>query len=266
MLNRVRHIGSLLLAGCCLCLPAWLWNFPAPSASTRRGYDAILVCGGGLSSTGLPPWVDLRVKLAAQLYHAQDGVKPYVIMMGRGTTHRPPPRDAAGFTVTEAQMGAKAAWLVHGVAPEQLLEESVSLDTIGNAHFTRLLHTETLGLKRLAVITSHFHMPRVRAVFSHVFSIPSERDGRSPGYALEFVATDDEMPADVLAARNAKEALVLPRFAEGSAWRRMTPSMRELHVWMFSAHRAYSAKPRLNQTERQTLAPLNSTLSKSYRA
>jgi uncharacterized SAM-binding protein YcdF (DUF218 family) len=250
---------SVLLACCLLAIPALFLAF---TPSDPQGLDAILVCGGGQTPTGPPPWVRGRIKKAAEMYHAHKGEKPFVVLLSRGTPHKPCPRDAAGFTITEAAMNAKVAWLEYGIDPENILEETVSLDTIGNAHFTRLLHTEPLGLHRLAVITSKFHMARVQAIFSHVFSIPSVRSGPYPAYTLDFVATDDYMPADVLAARSVKEAVAAPRFGPGSPWRRRTPSVRELHLWMFSEHKAYAVQPRLNETR----APLNLTLAKSYRA
>ena len=64
-----------------------------------------------------------------------------------GTPHKPNPRDSAGFARTEAADNAR--WLtrraVPPVPPEDVLEEGFSLDTIGNAYFLRVGHTDPAG-------------------------------------------------------------------------------------------------------------------------
>ena len=49
------------------------------------------------------------------------------------------------------------------VAPADILEENLALDTIGNAFFARTDHCSLAGWKRLLIITSEFHMDRTRA-------------------------------------------------------------------------------------------------------
>ena len=73
-----------------------------------------------------------------------------------------------------------------------ILEENLALDTIGNAYFARLLHTDVdPTLRGLAVITNAWHMPRSKAVFEHIFSLPARVGGTSPGYALTYIAEAD---------------------------------------------------------------------------
>ena len=109
--------------------------------------DAVIVPAGGQTPDGPPPHVRARIEKAAEIYHAQDR-KPFIIATAWGTPHKPCPHDAAGFERHESADNAKAL-LGLGVAPEHLLEESVSLETVGNALHTRLLHTErqTLGCR-----------------------------------------------------------------------------------------------------------------------
>ena len=69
-------------------------------------------------------------------------------MLSRGTTHKPPPLDTAGFPIDESM--ASARYLVErGVAPARVLLESWSLDTIGNAAFARLMHSDVRGWRRI---------------------------------------------------------------------------------------------------------------------
>ena len=79
--------------------------------------------------------------------------------LSRGTPHRAPPRTRAGQPLSEAAAGA--AYLVRGGAPAaDVLLEELSLDTLGNALFARLLHAEPRNWRRLHIVTSSFHMPR----------------------------------------------------------------------------------------------------------
>ncbi len=161
----------------------------APDVDTE--YDAIVVLGGG-SQRGplcedLPLWVRRRLELAAFLFKkassSRDGddsgpvaaaaalsrSPPRLILLSAGTPHRPNWIDpASGFPVLESTSQAEYLRTRHGIAPAAMWRESQSLDTIGNAYFLRtgFLDPARRGrFRRLAVITSAFHMPRTRAIF-----------------------------------------------------------------------------------------------------
>ena len=141
---------------------------PLPPPPPPR-FDCIIIPGGGLDDQHEPAaWV--RARLDAALAHAAQ--TDYFLVLSRGTTHKPPPLDGDGFPVDEA--AASASYLVaRGVEAHRVLLESWSLDTIGNAAFARLMHADLRGWRRLLVITSAFHMPRTRAIFEWVFSLPT---------------------------------------------------------------------------------------------
>jgi hypothetical protein len=193
--------------------------------------DAVLVPGGGLLPDGRPPpWVVARLELA--LARAGDGL---VIALSGGTVHRPPPLDAEGFPITEA--GASAAWLVaHGLDPRRIATETSSHDTVGNAFFSRVIHAEPRGFKRLLVITNRFHAERVEAIFRWVY----ELDGGACEIEVESVE-DRGMNAEVLAARVAKErdSLVALRGLMSRI-----DSLGGLHEWIYAEHAAYAVGAR----------------------
>ena len=64
-------------------------------------------------------------------------------------------------------------------------------------------------IRRCAVVTSAFHMPRTRSIFSHCFSLAGRSLRGDPHYfQLSFHAAADEgtFSADVLSARKQREA------------------------------------------------------------
>ena len=99
-------------------------------------FDAVLIPGGGLTSSGgLMPFV--RARLDSALAHSAD----LYIPLSAGTPHRPPPLDAHGYPIFEA---IPAAQYLHerGVPKSRNLAETCSYDTIGNAFFARTVHTD----------------------------------------------------------------------------------------------------------------------------
>ena len=99
-----------------------------PAAS---GYHALVVPAGGQGLDGPPPHVAARLERAVHMYTESGYPKPYVITTAWGTPHKPCPHDDAGFERHEAADNAR--FLVErGVPPSHVLEESVSLETVGN--------------------------------------------------------------------------------------------------------------------------------------
>jgi hypothetical protein len=157
-----------------------------------------------------------------------------IIPLSAMTLHRAPPLDATGFPVLESIAAARAL-LADGVPKARIWAETASLDTIGNAYFARVIHTDPAGLRRLLVVNSAFHMPRTRMIFDWVFGLPPA----DPPYALDYHTVPDRgLTAAGLEARRAKEA------ARMEDLRRTIPriaNLAALHRWLFTEHRAYAA-------------------------
>jgi hypothetical protein len=193
------------------------------------GRDAIIIPGGGVREGGvLPQWAVERFDRAIELHAGEP-----VICLSGGTVHRPPPLDSTGRPVFEAVAGARYL-ASRGLDPKLIYTEIASYDTIGNALFARLMHTDPRGWRRLLVITSEFHMGRTREIFRWIFSLAPDR-----GYELAFESTPDAgMPAPDLEFRRAREQASL------AALRALAPRFRELaavHAWLFTEHNAYAA-------------------------
>ena len=193
-------------------------------------FDAILIPGGGVQPDGeLPVWVQRRFDRAIQLQ--PEG--PFLALSG-GSFHLPNPLAADGRPTFEAYAGASYL-LRQGVQAASIFTEISSYETIGNAFFARVQHTDVRGWRRLLVVNSEFHTPRTEAIFRSVFSLaPDEK------YELQFETTpNDGLPADMLAARMNRESASLRSFQA------LAPGFRSLsglHAWLYREHEAYSAE------------------------
>jgi uncharacterized SAM-binding protein YcdF (DUF218 family) len=193
-------------------------------------WDAVLIPGGGLLPSGdVFPWVKARLDRAIAL-----SPRPtYFIPLSAGTVHKPPPLDSQGYPILESV--AAARYLARaGVPAPCILPETISLDTIGNAYFARVQHTEPLGLRRLHVITSAFHLPRTQAIFAWIFQL-------SPPvipYQLTFEAVPNiGIPSVALAARQQREATSLEQVCYLSI---QLTTLAAVHHWLYREHDAYA--------------------------
>ena len=196
-------------------------------------FDAVLIAGGGVREGGkLPPWVAARFDRALAVPGS-----PFLMPLSAGTTHRPPPLDEQGFPIAEAAAGARYL-IEQGADPGRILIEAASLDTIGNAYFSRVIHVIPRGFRRLAVVTSDFHMARTEAVFRWVYGL------EGPGVAgtVHFLSTPDTgIGETALRLRIEKERASLESFRAVQA---RIGSLAELHRWLFAEHAAYAAGTR----------------------
>lgn len=192
--------------------------------------DAILIPGGGVLATGkVTPWVEVR--LARAIARATAGC--YFIPLSAGTTHKPPPLDTAGFPILESLAGG--GYLAEqGIPRSRILPETVSLDTIGNAYFARVQHTDPLGLRALHVITSQFHLPRTQTIFEWIFQLSSPAEP----YRLTFEAVPDiGITAMALQARQAREHASLQTVFH---LRSRLTTLPDVHRWLYTEHAAYA--------------------------
>lgn len=190
--------------------------------------DATLIPGGGLREAAVAPWVKVRLDWAISRYSGE-----YLIPLSAGTVHRPPPLDACGFPLLESVAAARYL-LTHGIPVERILPETLSLDTIGNAYFARLLHVDPLGFRNLRIVTSTFHMPRTQAVFEWIFSLSAPLGH----YRLSFEATPDVgLDTSALAKRKIRE---LDSLCIVEQLRDHLTTLPDLHHWLYTQHQAYA--------------------------
>ena len=203
---------------------------------------AIVVPGGGLEDGGnLPPWVRARFDRALAIA-SRDTI---MICLSAGSVYRPPPLNAHGYPIFESSIGG--LYLIrNGIAPEKVWLETSSYDTIGNAYFARTIHTEPSNLRRLHIITSQFHVSRVRRIFEWIFGCD---DG---GYQLSFEATPNVgIDASSLRARTEKEQRSMRDLSQLIP---SLPTLRHVHTFLFTKHYAYRQRDRQDSFQQSTKA------------
>ena len=136
--------------------------------------------------------------------------------------------ESTGQVVHEGTAYAEYLIDVWGVPASSILKESSSYDTVGNGYFSAMIHAVPAGWKRVAVVTSDFHMPRSRAIFETVYELVHR--SLSVRIELEFVSVRDEGVVDggVREVRVEKEAKSL------ETWRRNMEAIDDLpafHAW-----------------------------------
>ena len=147
------------------------------NTNRKKKLDAIIVVAGGFTADNkrLPIWVLERLDYCAKRYKEEeddDNNRPYITIAGSATPHKEPPLQKGGFVYHESTMMAEYLIDEHDIDPRKILKDTASMDTIGNAYFTRYVHAVPRGWKNVEVVTSNFHMRRVKAAFEWVWGMP----------------------------------------------------------------------------------------------
>ncbi len=201
-----------------------------------EAYDAILVPGGGLkNSFDVPLWVQRRLDLAVDFHRREP--HSFIITLSAGTTHKPLPIDENGFPVFESAAGARYLEK-KGVDPGKILCECCSYDTIGNAYFSLMIHVEPRSFRKLAIITSGFHINRAREIFEWVYRLKMPFSNVSRDFLLHFFGVpDDGIDENMMYARAAREKESLQNVLR---LKNTIHTLDDFHRWFFTQHAAYA--------------------------
>lgn len=218
--------------------------------------EAILVLAGGqLPEGGVPVWVERRLDKALQLQKL-NGPECRIVCLGNGTPHRRPVLTTEGFVIHESSSCAE--YLINKGAPvSALLKEWGSYDTIGNGYFALTQHVIPRRWRRMAVVTSNFHMPRSHAIFEWVFGLQgagtsirqecrsvdglvSSLGSRGQGFTLQYHGvSDDGIDASIIQARVVKERKALESLMILSPG---ISTLSDFHIWFHTQHKCYNVQ------------------------
>ncbi len=190
--------------------------------------EIIIVLGGGVDEKGnIPDEVKERILLAKKIYEKK---KQFILMTGFKGMY-----EKKIIKISEAK-AMKTFAKEKGIPSKNILTENKARDTIGNAFFSRTI-LETKKITRATIITSQYHMKRVKYIFNKIFS---------KKYTLMFESSKEVLNNSYLEEKNKKEKeliLKTKKFLESLK----TTDLNELKKWIFSIHPSYSKKLKINK-------------------
>ncbi len=123
----------------------------------KRGIDCIVVLGGGFSNGSIGGETKKRVEAGVNFY--EQGFSNKILVSG-------------GFTVDslkKSEAGEMRNYAVElGVNPRDIFVEEESLDTIGNAVFSKKVIVKN-KFKNILLVTSDYHLERALFIFHYVY-------------------------------------------------------------------------------------------------
>jgi hypothetical protein len=192
-------------------------------------YDAIFVLAGGINSDGLVhQWVERRL-YASYLFYTNKKTK--IVCLGGGSYHIPAICNRDGFIIHEST--ACAEYLINlGINSKDVYKEWSSYDTIANGYFGFTNHIIPMGLERILIITSDFHMDRSKEIFNWINSLCNDR------VVIKYYrVTDDGLDEDLINIRRNREQQSLNNLRVHIIPR--IDTLQKLHKWFYEEHKAY---------------------------
>jgi len=143
----------------------------------------IVILGGGINLSGdLPDHVYQRLNKAIDLYKKNPQTK--IIATGKYSFLYDQIKKYPALTESEKM----SEYLVKKEIPKKdILLENKSKDTISNAYYLKKNFFIPKKETQATIITSHFHLDRVKYIFQKVFG---------PGYDFQFVGIQETLPKD----------------------------------------------------------------------
>lgn len=141
----------------------------------------IVVLGGGINLQGqIPAHVYQRLDKALELYKKYPSSK--IILTGKYSflyrKEKPPTTEAARMSEYLLQQG---------IPKSDLLLEDKSKNTFANAYYLKKNFLVPQKIFAATIITSHFHIARVKYIFQKVFG---------SSYRFEFIAIQEQLSKD----------------------------------------------------------------------
>ena len=210
-------------------------NQNLPLLEKKFNIDGIFVLAGGIDNDGnCHPWVKRRLDLSYQIHKNTN--KP-IFCLGGGSYHIPPILNKNNYVIHESTSCSE--YLINlGVCPNNIYKEWSSYDTIANGFFGFVNFIIPLKLKSIVLITSEFHLPRSKSIFSwmkQIFNIDIN---------IEFIsATDENLDENIIKTRTEREQQSLKILQENVI--NKIDNIEKFHRWFYTKHNAYCSNSEL---------------------
>ena len=199
----------------------------------------LILTNGNLSSDEVSESTMLRLNKIRDL----DITKNLIITSTAFTVNKEPFLDYTLFPVFESYTASKYLQNQLNIPINNIISESFSRDSIGNIYISLVTIIIPMGIKEIKVITSEFHLERVKICFNWISSI------FAPKIKIKFIsAPNPKYNRSLMKQLVNKEKLSIENIKS------LIPKIKikkDFVYWFFHEHKAYSFynKPMILDTQ-----------------
>lgn len=188
--------------------------------------DVIIVLGNSINKDKtLPAIAKKRVEKASEIY--KKGIAKKVLMSGKWGAH-------INFKPAITEAKAMKNYIVSlGVKPSQVFCEEQSRDTATNLFFTRKLFLEPKKWNKIVIVTSDYHMKRVKYLARKIFG---------PDFEVDFEEAENGISQQELKQKLKKEKkdMIITKLAAQGI---LDGDFKRIEQLITKYHPSYSKKP-----------------------
>jgi len=195
-------------------------------------YEAVIVLAGGVKpDKTLPAIPKARVDMGVKIFFEKK--TPRLIFSGHFSFMFPNP-----LNLSESEAMRFYA-ISRQVPDESIITEDKSKETLGNAYFTKVDVAIPQQLKRLAVITSDFHIIRTEYLFGKVYG---------PDFQINYLAVPTPPGMEGLQKRKELER---KQFVLAREWLDSITNGDDQKIgeFLFSRHPGYASNPKISRKQ-----------------
>lgn len=194
----------------------------------------VFVLAGGQKGDGdVNDFVAERLDKSIELYSSfiNEGYECIIVCLGGGTYHKKPQLDINGYVVHESSSCAMYL-LKNGVPEQNIYREWSSYDTIANGYYAFSTIIIPLKIKEVYLVTSKFHIERVKVIFNHFNKI------FNANIDIKYIKTENYGMSDIaLTTRTERERRSKIQFEKNTI--DTFDTLEKFTKWLYTEHCAY---------------------------
>lgn len=188
-----------------------------------------VLAGGQIYDGGVNNWVKERLDLCIKINNINPSSIIYCI--GGGTYHKQPIHNQYGHVIHESKSCSN--YLIKNNIDSKLIKrEWASYDTIANGFFSFTNFIVPLDIKECVLITSHFHIERVKTIFNYFNKLFNKN------ITIHFIGVENNMDCELLKIREKREKRSNQDFQKNIT---KINTVQKFIDWFYTQHNAYNS-------------------------
>ena len=197
-----------------------------------------ILAGGQLKDGNVNTWVKERLDLGLNIKKQNQDAIIYCI--GGGTYHKEPIHNIYGYVLHESRSCSN--YLINkNISYKEIKREWGSYDTIANGFFSFTNFILPLKIKECVLITSEFHMERVKEIFDYFKNLFSQ------DINITYITSENNMDNELLNIRKRREKQSVESFKKNIVDKIKT--VDEFIEWFYVEHNAYNCRDYIKDSE-----------------